>query len=175
WEFKTLGAGYTVQFAEPRKPEQFCTPPEKLGESPLMVTAYPVAWRVEVVDDAKHRGFEYVRLCWGSTDWAWSLSNDGSKDDGTKVWPWIDSERLPRRVWKLIPVKVEGVFTSSQSSSGTLGSGPLPPYDGDATGQSSTRTQHVEPEHDEFGTIVKEVTVVTSTVTTHKKYRVEDA
>jgi len=27
----------------------------------LSVTLYPVAWRVEIVDDVKHRGFEYVR------------------------------------------------------------------------------------------------------------------
>ena len=27
----------------------------------LSVVAYPVAWRVEVVNDDKHRGFEYVR------------------------------------------------------------------------------------------------------------------
>ena len=29
--------------------------------TPLFVGAYPVAWRFEVVDDDKHRGFEYVR------------------------------------------------------------------------------------------------------------------
>ncbi|KAF9641997.1 hypothetical protein BDM02DRAFT_3194118 [Thelephora ganbajun] len=88
----------------------------------------------------------------------------------TTVSTWTDDERSPIRIWKLIPVEVEGVFTPSP-----LGSGPLPPYDEDPTGQSSTRTQHVESEHDEFGTIVKEVTVVTSTITTYKKYRVEDA
>ena len=27
----------------------------------LSVSAYPVAWRMEVVDDDVHRGFEYVR------------------------------------------------------------------------------------------------------------------
>ena len=27
----------------------------------LSVAAYPVAWRVEIVDDVKHRGFGYVR------------------------------------------------------------------------------------------------------------------
>jgi len=30
-------------------------------QSPLSVTAYPAAWRVEVADDSKHRGFEYIR------------------------------------------------------------------------------------------------------------------
>ncbi|KAF9649746.1 hypothetical protein BDM02DRAFT_3128113 [Thelephora ganbajun] len=174
WEVKTLGGGYTVEFVEPGKPEQFCTRPGRLGDFPLVVAAYPVAWRVEVVDDAKHRDFEYVRFCWGGTNLAWNL-DFGSKLNGAKVSVMVDDGHTPRRIWKLIPVKVEGVFTSSQSSSGTLGSGPLPPYDGDATGQSSTRTQHVEPEHDEFGTIVKEITVVTSIVTTHKKYRVGDA
>jgi hypothetical protein len=64
-------------------------------------------------------------------------------------------------------VEVERVLTPS---------GSLPPYDGDA-GQSSTRAQHTESEYDEFGTVVNEVTVVTttSTVTTRKRYRVEDA
>ena len=40
---------------------------EKLGDGPLAVTAYPVAWRVAVVDDPKHLGFEYVRLEPGTT------------------------------------------------------------------------------------------------------------
>ena len=29
--------------------------------SPLSVSAYPVAWWIEVVNDDIHRGFEYVR------------------------------------------------------------------------------------------------------------------
>lgn len=72
------------------------------------------------------------------------------------------------RIWKLIPVKIEQV---------TLGSGFPPSYDGDPTRQSSTHAQHADFEQDEFGTIVNEVTVVTttSTVTTRKKYRAEDA
>jgi len=28
----------------------------------LSVAAYPVAWRIEIVNDDPHRGFEYVRL-----------------------------------------------------------------------------------------------------------------
>jgi hypothetical protein len=60
-------------------------------------------------------------------------------------------------------VKIESAFTPP---------GSLPSYDGDV-GQSSTRAQQTESEHDEFGTVVNEVTVVT--VTTRKKYRVEDA
>ena len=51
---------------------------------------------------------------------------------------------------------------------------PLPLYERDA-GQPSNRTQHTELECDELGTVVNEVTVVTTTVTTRKKYRVEDA
>ena len=89
----------------------------------------------------------------------------------------MDEDRLPRRIWSLIPVKVEGAFAPSQSSSENLGSGSLPAYDGDATRQPSTHTQYIESESDEFGTIVSEVTVVTtnSTVTTRKRYRVDDA
>jgi len=77
------------------------------------------------------------------------------------------------QTWRLVPVKVESVPTPLRSSSETLESGSLPPY-GDA-GQSSTRAQHVELERGELGTIVNEVAVVTTTVTTHKRYRVEDA
>ena len=62
----------------------------------------------------------------------------------------------------------------SQSPSEKLDSGSLPSYEGDVAGQSSTRAQRVESEHDEFGTVVKEVTVTTTTITTCKKYRVED-
>ena len=75
------------------------------------------------------------------------------------------------QIWKLIPVEVEGATAASRSSSEALGSGSPPSYDGGVTGQSSTGAQHVESERDDFGTIVTEVT----TITTRKRYRVEDA
>jgi hypothetical protein len=84
---------------------------------------------------------------------------------------WLDNPRETWRIWKLLPVKVEGVFTPSQLESETIGSGSPPSIDRDATGQSSTHTQHAESERDDFGTTVTEVT----TVTTRRKYRVEDA
>jgi hypothetical protein len=74
----------------------------------------------------------------------------------------------PCLIWKLLPVQDEGAFTPSQSSSETSGSPPS--YGGDATGQSSTRAHHAESERDDFGTVVTEVT----TVTTRRRYRVED-
>ena len=46
---------------EPGKPDQFCTMKDEVKKAPLFVTAYPAAWRVEIVDDVNHRGFEYVR------------------------------------------------------------------------------------------------------------------
>ena len=54
--------------------------------------------------------------------------------------------------------------------------GSLPSYGGDPE-RLSTHAQRAESESEEFGTIVNEVTVVTttSTVTTRKRYRVEDA
>ena len=74
-------------------------------------------------------------------------------------------------------MKVEDAPTPSRPLSEKLDSGSLPSYDGDTAGQSSARIQQVESEQDDFGTIVNEVTVVTttSTVTTRKRYRVEDA
>lgn len=82
-----------------------------------------------------------------------------------------DNQRQTWRIWKLLPVKVEGVFTPSQLLSETIGSGSPPSYDRDATGQSSTHAQHAESERDDFGATVTEVT----TVITRRKYRVEDA
>ena len=75
----------------------------------------------------------------------------------------------------MIPVEVEGTFTPSLwpfSVSETLGSDIPPLYN--AAGEPPIRAQHAELERDEFGTIVNEVTVLTTTVTTHKRYRVED-
>ena len=31
------------------------------GDTPITVAIYPLAWRIEVVNDNIHRGFEYVR------------------------------------------------------------------------------------------------------------------
>lgn len=59
-----------------------------------------------------------------------------------------------------------------EGSSEIPGSGSLPSYDGDTTGQSSAHAQHAEYEHDDFGTVVTEVT--TNTTTIRKKYRVQD-
>ena len=67
-------------------------------------------------------------------------------------------------------MKVEGPFLTLQSPTGT-DSGSIPSNDVDMTGESS-QTKHVEStEHDELGTTVTEVTIVT----TRKKYRVADA
>ena len=81
-----------------------------------------------------------------------------------------DTQRAAWWIWKLHPVMVEGEFTPSQSSSKTIGSGSLFSYDED-TRQSSARTQQAESERDEFGTVVTEVTIIT----TRSRYRVEDA
>ena len=82
-----------------------------------------------------------------------------------------DAERKTHRIWKLIPVKVEGALSPSQSLSEIFASGIPPSYDGAATGQSSTHTRVNQLGPDEFGTVVTEVI----TVTTVKRYRVEDA
>ena len=89
----------------------------------------------------------------------------------TQIVLWIGEEAYAWCAWVLIPAEVGGVPTPSHQPSETLGSALPPSYNGDAPGQSSTQTQHAESERDDFGTIVTEVTVVT----THKRYRVEDA
>jgi len=62
WKIKHLGVGNTIQRVDPEKPDQFCNPLEGLNDdTPPYVSAYPVTWRIEVVDDYTYRGFEYVR------------------------------------------------------------------------------------------------------------------
>ena len=93
-------------------------------------------------------------------------------------WP-HGADPIAWRIWKFLPVKVNEGTARSQSPSEAPAQGPISPQDGDASRQSSTRDQRVELEHDEFGTVVNQATVVTtvtnSTITTHKRYLVEDA
>ena len=62
-------------------------------------------------------------------------------------------------MWKLIPVE-------------TTDQGVPPSYEGDPFGQNFTPAHRTESERGDFGTVVTEVTTVTTT--TRKKYRVED-
>ena len=69
-------------------------------------------------------------------------------------------------------MKTEGAYAPPRPQLKTPDPGPLPLYERDA-GQPSNRTQHTELGCDELGTVVNEVTVVTTT--TRRRYRVEDA
>jgi len=167
WEITNLGIGYAVKMAE--QPDRFCNPMNGVANGTLLfVTAYPAAWRIEIANEI-YRGLEYVRFYWGPTKKTWDLPGV-DKPSGTRV-EFHDEAGHSWQTWRLIPVKVEGTSAPSQVLSERLGSGSLPPYDGDAYGQSSTRAQHAERERDDFGTIVTEVT----TITTRNRYRVEDA
>ncbi|KAF9783532.1 hypothetical protein BJ322DRAFT_1110426 [Thelephora terrestris] len=169
WEIISLGVGYAVKMVEPGKPERFCSPINGTNDAtPIFVSDYLVAWRIEIVNEELHRGREYVRFFWGHTHKTWDLPVVSLGENGPKV-KLYNNGRNPWQTWRLIPVKVEGTFTPSQVLSGTLGSSSLPPYDGDASGQSSTRAQQAECECNDFGTIVTEV------ITTRRRYRVEDA
>lgn len=74
-------------------------------------------------------------------------------------------------------MKTDSAFKPSRSFPEADVSASLPPYVEDPIEQSS-RTEHMESEQDEFGTTVTKVTVITTvtknTVTTRKKYRVEN-
>ena len=74
--------------------------------------------------------------------------------------------------WQMWKLEFEG---PPRSFPGTFYQTPLPSYDGLGTEQFSTRTQRAESEHDEFGTVVTEVTTTSNVTTTRRKYRVEDA
>lgn len=69
-------------------------------------------------------------------------------------------------MWRLIAADFEG----SPLKAGDLELRPLPVCD-EVPGQTPVHAQNTEYERDGFGTIVTEVT----TITTRKRYRVEDA
>ena len=105
-----------------------------------------------------------------------SSGTDGTITNGfaTQLKLWLETAFYSSYIWRLIPMKVEDKSTPPRPSSATPGSGSLPSYDGDGSGQSSTRGQHVESERDDYGTIITEFTTTTTVVTSRKKYRVED-
>lgn len=85
----------------------------------------------------------------------------------------VHDKSVPWQTWILIPQKVEGSFTPSQSLPKTVDPS-IPPSNAEDVTEPSTQTRHAEYERDDFGTIVTEVTTVTNTIITRKKYRVED-
>jgi len=174
WEILPLGLGYTIRKAGPSvagKPDQFCIMLEGTGGgSVVSVSEFPVAWKVAVVEDVKYKGFEYVRIFWGSTNVIWDLAQWGSDRDGTRVQVMDNGKPEPCRVWELIPVKLESSSQPSSSFGVQSSSSTAPPYE-ERTGNQCCTCSHVtaEPGDDGYGTTVTEVL----TVTTRKKYRVE--
>jgi len=166
WEIRRFGDGYAVWRVDPGNPCQFCTPRDGLNNgAPVSATSYPVAWRIERVEDILYRGFEYVRFHWGPTEKTWHLWA-GCRDNGTPV-KIHDLTSQAWGMWKLIPTEVEGGATPPQPPDEALGLDPLPPLNENERRRPPTQ---VEYERDDFGTVVTEVTIVT----TRKKYRVED-
>jgi len=167
WKIRGFGDGYAIWRVDPGSPYQFCGPMKGLSDGELIgLTAYPVGWRIQRADEQLYRRFEYVRIHFGLTDQTWDLWG-GNRDNGVAV-NFCSLNANGQQLWRLIPVDVEDVGTPLQSSE-TFGSS-LPPYNEHGPGQSSAHVQHVGSEHDDFGTVVTEVSVVT----TRKKYRVDD-
>ena len=71
------------------------------------------------------------------------------------------------QVWRLIPTEAEGTDTSYEP----LDLDPLPQFNERERTRFSANARREEHERDDFGTVVTEVTIVT----TQKKYRVENA
>jgi len=71
-------------------------------------------------------------------------------------------------MWKLIPVRAE-----PRPPNETMGEEFPPLYEGDPIGQPPAPAQRAEYERDDLGTIVTEITTVTTS--TRRRYRIEDA
>ncbi|KAF9642236.1 hypothetical protein BDM02DRAFT_2471012 [Thelephora ganbajun] len=86
WEILPSGTGYTIRRLESGKPEQFCIMLGGLGnESRVSTSTFPVAWRIEVVNEKGYPGCDYVRFFWGTTNMTWDLADYGSDKDHTPV------------------------------------------------------------------------------------------
>ncbi|KAF9649758.1 hypothetical protein BDM02DRAFT_3128122 [Thelephora ganbajun] len=174
WEIQPLGPGYTIRKAGRTtfgKPDQFCIMLDGMSGHAVSVSEFPVAWKIVVVDDVKYRGSEYVRIFWGSTNMVWDLAQWGCENDGTKIQVMGNSKPGPCRIWELIPVNVDNLPAQPPSSGSRMDSNSVPPYE-ESPGNHCCTCSHVttEPGDGDFGTTVIEVT----TVTTRKKYRLED-
>lgn len=156
WEIRRLSTGYTVSLVDPGGPYQFCNILRGLDSGHgLGATAYPVAWEIKRTDDDKYRGSEYVRFHWGATKKVWDLWSGNKSNDAPVYFNELNSNAW--QLWKLIPMRVEGTITHSQSSLGSL-----PRYDDDEPWQSSSHVEQAESECDPFGTVVTKVTIVTT-------------
>jgi len=171
WEIKRLGDGYTIQRVDPGRPAQFCTPLKGVQNgSTLSVTSYPIPWRVKIVDDEKHRGFEYVRFHWATSNIVWDLAGSNRRNNGARVEVYGEVPQNYWQIWSLIPMTVGGAPMPPRQPPEAGELGPLPLYE-EAPGQPPVRAQNVEYERDELGTVVNEVTAAT----TRRRFRVEDA
>ena len=73
------------------------------------------------------------------------------------------------QVWRLISTEVEGTGTPYER----FGLDPLPQYNENEHMRFPAHVRREELERDDFGTVVTEVTTVTTS--TRRRYRVEDA
>jgi len=176
WEIRPLGSGYTIRKAgssTSARPDQFCIMLDGISNGySVSVSDFPVAWKIQVVDDAIYSGSEYVRISWGSTNMVWDLAQWGADRDGTRIQLMANTKSEPCRIWELVPVKIENVASQPSSSSvPQRDSSPIPSYEENAGTHCCTCSHRTtEPSDDGFGTTVIEVT----TVTTRNKYRLED-
>ncbi|KAF9777282.1 hypothetical protein BJ322DRAFT_1188119 [Thelephora terrestris] len=67
------------------------------NESIISVGTFPVAWRMEIAQDDRYRGCEYVCFFWGATDMAWDLRDCGSDQDRTPVQLKDNHDNVPCR------------------------------------------------------------------------------
>jgi len=172
WDIQPLGPGYTIRKAgnpPTAQPDQYCIMLNGGNGTVVSVSELPVAWRIEAVNDDKYRGFEYVRIYWGSTNGVWDLAQWGSARDWTKIKLEGNNNPEPCRIWELIPVEIENLPGHGPSPAAVPRGPSAPPYEENARNNCCACTHRTdEPSDDGYGTTVIEV------VTTRRKYRLED-
>lgn len=171
WEIRPLGSGYTIRRLGPGRHEQFCV----VGSVPgvASVAPFPIAWRVERVQDERYPGCEYIRFFWVTTNNTWDLRDHGSEKDRTPVQVIDNRDSNPCRIWKLIPERLDDSNPTRQASPPLIGgSGPAPPYDGSPGSHRCTCSPNAtELSNDEEWetTIVETTTTTTKTVARRRR------
>ncbi|KAI0088295.1 hypothetical protein BDY19DRAFT_190321 [Irpex rosettiformis] len=83
WEVTALGDGYAIRLHGTNK---YCTLEESIrGDSPINVSNFQAAWRIERNHSPVHGDDDYFQLFWSNTNLTWDLSWFGKADPGTLI------------------------------------------------------------------------------------------
>ncbi|KAI0084556.1 hypothetical protein BDY19DRAFT_528933 [Irpex rosettiformis] len=97
WRFESLGEGFTIRNLHTKR---YLTVEDGVAhEATLTVSAFPVAWKVDVVSEGEQVS---IRLLWPNERYAVSLAGSGNGKPCTKVHLENASPNFKWQIWRLL-------------------------------------------------------------------------